>query len=186
MIKLTKLLTECFYNGQWEAFYRKFPQYVSLIKNDPMVLKDGFWQSDAKEIQVASDKDIYNMLGYMGGTYCGVTPDDFTYKGVSKFFEKLVKRKEITDNTKNKILPLVKKYFDNYSTDIDDANKKSEIGWLYRDYKSDIKNWGEEKALARLERNLERAKKEPDVTSDFVRKYNITVDDILNYKDEND
>jgi hypothetical protein len=185
MIKLTKLLTECFYNGQWEAFYKKFPQYVSLIKNDPIVLKNGFWQSNAKETQASSDADIYNELGYMGGTYCGVSPDDFTYKGVSKFFEKLVKQKIITDNTKNNILFLAKEYFDNYSTDIDDANKKSETGWLYRDYKSDIKNWGEEKALARLIRNLERAKDEPDVTSNFVKKYNITLDDVLNYKEEN-
>jgi hypothetical protein len=185
MIKLTKLLTECFYNGQWEAFYKEFPQYVSLIKNDPMVLKDGFWQSDAKEIQSASDKDIYTKLGYMGGTYCGSAPDDFTYKGVSKFFEQLVKKKEITEDTKNKILLLAKEYFDNYPTNVDNANKRSEVGWWYRDYKSDIRNWGEERALARLERNIERAKKESGVTSNFVRKYNITLDDVLNYK-END
>jgi hypothetical protein len=185
MIKLTNLLVECFYNGQWEAFYKKFPQYVSLIKNDPMVLKNGFWQSDAKEVLASSDEDIYTKLGYMGGTYCGSAPDDFTYKGVSKFFEQLVKKKEITDDTKNKILSLAKEYFNNYPTDIDDANKKSEIRWWYADYKMDIKHWGEERALVRLKRNIENARKEGSVTSDFVKKYNITLDDILNYK-END
>lgn len=173
------LLNECFYNFQWETFYKKYPQYVSFIKNDPLVKKNGFWQYASEEVLDAPDEDIYNELGYMGGTYCGLGPNDFNINGVTEFFEKLVDQEEITEDTKDKILYLAKKYFDNYPNEIDKANKESEISYWAVDHSVNVRNRGKEKALDMLKQNIEQAKNKPN---SFIKKYNITIDDILNYE----
>jgi hypothetical protein len=187
MIKLTSLLkevllTECFYNAQWKAFYKRFPQYVYLIKNDPLVQTDGFGISAEKLTPEDPDESIYNKLGYMGGTYCGQGPEDFNYEGISKFFNRLVELKQITEYTKNKILALAKMYLSQYPEEIDKANKQAEIRFYSQQYKLYNKRFGEEYALKMLKKDLEDAYKGRYVTSPFVSKYNITLDDILKYQ----
>jgi hypothetical protein len=187
MIKLTNLLkevllTECFYNAQWKAFYKRFPQYVYLIKNDPLANKNGFGDDAQKLTPSTPDDYIYNSLGYLGGTYCALGPEDFNYEGISKFFNRLVELKQITEYTKNKILALAKMYFSQYPEEIDKANKQAEIRWYSQQYKLYNKRFGEEYALKMIKKDLEDAYKGRSVTSPFASKYNITLDDILKYQ----
>jgi len=188
MIKLTNLLkeillTECFYNAQWEGFYRKFPQYVSLIKNDPLAKERGFGMAGTKLTSSTPDEEIYNMLGYMGGTYCNSGPEDFNNEGLLKFFNRLVELNQITKDTKDKILNLAKKYFSQYSEDVDKINKQAEIRWYAREYKFRSEKFGKEYALQMLKKDIENAHKGKYVTSPFVSTYNITVDDVLKYQE---
>ncbi len=187
MIKLTNLLkevllTECFYNDQWEGFYKKFPQYVHLIKNDPLAKENGFGLDKTKLTPSTPDESIYNELGFMGGTYCSSGPENFNNEGLLKFFNRLVELNQITEETKNKILDLAKKYFSQYSEDVDKINKQAEIGWYARQYEFHSKKWDKEYALKMLKKDIEDAYKGRYVTSPFVSKYNITVDDVLNYQ----
>lgn len=162
-------LAECFLNHQWESFYNKFPQYIKFIKDDPIVKEKGFGYTHLKID--SSDADYYNELGYMGGTYCGSSPSDFTYDGISKFFNTLVRKEVITEETKDKILFLAKKYFNNYQKYIDDNNIKAELGYLTRGYLFNLKKRGEEKAIKILKLDLKMTGLSP--------KYNITIDDVL-------
>jgi hypothetical protein len=188
MIKLTNilkeiLLNECFYTKQWEAFYKRFPEYIQLIKNDPIVKEKG-WGIGNEYTSNDPDNKIYQDMGMMGGTQCGLGPEDFTYDGLVKFFDRMVSLEKLTVNTKNKILVLAKKYFDNYQKDVDESNRQAEIRWFYQDYLVNRRNKGEEKALNMLKRDLESSRQGRYVTSPFVSQYNITLDDVLNYSED--
>jgi hypothetical protein len=187
-MKLSKLLkeillNECFYTKQWAAFYKRFPQYIQLIKNDPIVKEKG-WGIGNEFKSDDPDEKIYQDMGMMGGTYCGQGPEDFTYEGLVKFFDRLVELEKITTDTKNKILVLARKYFDNYQKDVNDSNKQAEIRWFYQDYLVNRRNKGEERALNMLKRDLEASRQGRYVTSPFVSQYNITLDDVLNYSED--
>ena len=186
MIKLTNLLkevllTECFYTQQWKAFYNRFPQYIHLIKNDPIVKEKGFGMG-REYSPTSSDEAIYSGLGYMGGTYCGQGPEDFNYDGLSKFFNRLVELKQISEYTKNKILALAKMYFNRYPEDVDKSNKQAEIKWYAYQYKVQRIKLGDEIALKNLKKDIEQAQQGKYITSPFVKQYNITLDDVLNYR----
>jgi hypothetical protein len=154
MIKLITLLTECFYTSQWLDVLQKYPQIVDLLKNDPITKKRGYFIMSKVDWKDTNDI-AYNISNY--GGHCGLGPLDFNYNKVKDFLSKDIYNEynktdnNITKETLNKILPLVKKYFEKSG---DNKSKETELNWVKTEYNRLLNRFGKERADDWLDLNL--------------------------------
>lgn len=173
MIKLMNLLTECFYTSQWLDIFQKYPEIVELFKNDPITQKRKYFINT--KVKWDDLHQVAYVISNFGG-HCGLGPEDFNYNRVANFLSNAVHDEDskednnITKKTLNKILPLVKNYFEKYG---DNTSKESELNWIKTEYNRLLNKFGEEKANNWLNVNIK-------LGNHAWKKFKITKQDILN------
>lgn len=148
------LLTECFYTSQWLDVLQKYPKIVELFKNDPITKKRGYFIND--EVDWEDLHDVAYTISNYGG-HCGLSPKHFNYNTVKDFLSKDIHNEynkidnSITKETLNKILPLIKKYFEKYG---DNTTKETELNWVKTEYNRLLNRFGKERADEWINTNL--------------------------------
>jgi hypothetical protein len=146
MIKLKTLLLECFYNSQWLDILQKYPKIVELFKNDPITKKNGYFLGS--DVNWNDLTNIASIISYYGG-HCNLNPSDFNYNAVKDFLyydvwaEDSPTDSDITKETLDKILPLIKDYFKKYGNN---TTKETELNWIKTEYDRIVNKHGKEEA----------------------------------------
>lgn len=139
MIKLINLLTECFYTSQWLDIIQKYPEVVTLLKNDAEVSKhNSLFGSKIKDW--GDWHNIAYQISYLGG-HCGLSASsNFNLQDMKSFILNDMTNEDgfpITKETANKLFNIVKDYFLKYSTTKD---------WIQIEYNRLTNRLGKEKA----------------------------------------
>lgn len=126
------LLTECFYPSQWLDILEKYPTIISIFKNDEVIKNQNHFLIN--NVDWDNPSDVATELALEGG-HCGYGPKDFNYENIKKFltvsqaipkFNKPLSN-SFTKETLEKILPMIKKFFDNNTNGYDYYLKKQYI-----------------------------------------------------------
>lgn len=139
MIKLMTLLTECFYTSQWLDIIQKYPEIITLLKNDAEVNKhNSLFGSKIKDWD--DWHNIAYQISYLGG-HCGLDARfDFNLKKMKSFILDDMTDKDsfpITKETANKLFNIVKDYFLKYPNTQD---------WIPIEYNRLVNTLGKEEA----------------------------------------